>query len=181
MRVTETLEHEHEVIRQVLQAGEMEVKYMEDNGEIRRENLEKMVDFFGNFVYRCHHAKEEDYLFPAVQQTGEDESSALISELLDEHETGHRHIQAMQEILPEAAKGNKKGVEKIKSELKAYVQLINEHINKENDCFFPAVENLLSVSEDHALEQGFERIESEKMGEGTHEKYHGIAEELSAA
>mgnify|MGYP000317708644 CR=1 FL=1 len=36
-----------------------------------------------------------------------------------------------------------------------------------------------TLKDEQKLEEAFEVVETEKMGEGAHEKYHAIAEELT--
>ena len=59
---TDVLKAEHRVIERVLDAAET----MIDQPEIDRDFFEKAMDFFRNFADGCHHAKEEDLLFPGL-------------------------------------------------------------------------------------------------------------------
>ena len=59
MTTIETLKHEHEVILLVLRAAEREAEAIERAGRFDADRLRKFVDFFREFVDRCHHHKEE--------------------------------------------------------------------------------------------------------------------------
>ena len=39
-------------------------------GRLKLEKLGKILDFFRVFVDRCHHGKEEEYLFPTMEKRG---------------------------------------------------------------------------------------------------------------
>ena len=68
---------------------------------------------------------------------------------------------------------------------RSYVGLLRDHIAKENGVLFPLADRTLSESEKRALALGFERVEHEDMGPGTHERYlalaRGLCERLGVA
>src|SRR5664280_1393811 len=66
MSPTETLNHEHKIVLMVLEGAEREATAIKAGAAVHAEKVEQMVDFFKNFVDRCHHAKEERHLFPAL-------------------------------------------------------------------------------------------------------------------
>jgi hemerythrin-like domain-containing protein len=62
---------------------------------------------------------------------------------------------------------------------RGYVQLLRSHIMKEDQILFPMADRLMDQSDQQALLDQFEVVESEHMGHGTHEKYLRIAESLA--
>ena len=69
MTPTEILKHEHQIVLLVLKGAEREGTAARKNGACDAPTVEKMADFFKTFVDRCHHAKEERHLFPALENT----------------------------------------------------------------------------------------------------------------
>jgi len=63
--------------------------------------------------------------------------------------------------------------------LRSYVQLLRAHINKENAVLFPMADQMLSPESQKELIEAFEIVESDEIGEGVHEKYHKLANELA--
>ncbi len=63
--------------------------------------------------------------------------------------------------------------------LAAYAELLRQHIDKENNVLYEIADHVLTVRDQAELEQAFEKVESQEMGEGTHEKYHQLAHELA--
>ena len=59
-----------------------------------------------------------------------------------------------------------------------YVALLEFHIDKENNVLFPLAIQHLSEKELAELKHGFDKIESEKIGRGTHERFHRMLEEF---
>ncbi|MBZ5516894.1 MAG: hemerythrin, partial [Acidobacteriia bacterium] len=64
---------------------------------------------------------------------------------------------------------------------RAYAGLLRAHINKENNVLFVMAENMLSAEEQSKLAADFDKLEVEKMGEGTHERLHASMDRLLAA
>jgi len=175
---TEVLKHEHTIVRLVLRAVERHSAFIEKNDAVDDVAIGKMLDFFHGFVDKCHHTKEEKHLFPWVEQHERGEELG-IDALLLEHEEGRRIAKAVAESLPRAAQGECKAIEDLGKHLAAYVDLLDVHIEREEDELFPAVDDMLESSDSEILIEAFEDVEAEEMGEGVHEKYHQIAHELS--
>lgn len=180
MTPTDTLRHEHEIILLVLTGVEREANAM-DNGIFHPERIEQMLDFFRNFVDRCHHAKEEKPLLEKMQARGMPPTTGPIPFILKEHEEGRHLVATITAALAKARKDASHEVLMVlKDGLLRYVALLRVHINKENRIFLPMIDQLLEEKDQAALASDFDRIEREEMGEGVHEKYHQLAHELEA-
>ena len=59
-----------------------------------------------------------------------------------------------------------------------YMALMFQHIQKENNVLFPMLDSLLAKEKQGELVEGFEELERNKIGEGTHEKFHKLLFEL---
>jgi hemerythrin-like domain-containing protein len=178
MTATEVLRHEHRVIEMALEAVRRELHVLREAGAFDFPKLEKVMDFGKNFIDRCHHAKEENYLFRKLEEKGRPEDRGLLAELLTEHRQGREHLTAMAQALPQAKAGEQAALKDVAAHLKAYLELLTEHILKEDDILFPLADRLLSREESEALASAFEKYEAEEMGPGVHEKYHSLAHEL---
>jgi hypothetical protein len=56
--------------------------------------------------------------------------------------------------------------------------MTDQHINKENQVLFPMSEKVLPKDVQAKIAEGFEKIEAEKIGMGTHEELHKLLEKL---
>ncbi len=179
MKPTEALKHEHQIVLLVLDGTEREGKSAKKYGEFNVQNVEKMVDFFRTFVDRCHHAKEERFLFPALCKRGLPIRGAPIEVLLEEHEAGRNRVKVMAKALPGAEVGRPKSRVALAENLLAYVKLLRKHITREDDCLFPVADTVLTAKDQSDLVKAFGKLEAEEIGEGVHEKYHQFAHELA--
>jgi len=61
---------------------------------------------------------------------------------------------------------------------RAYIDLLRQHIQKENQILFPLADQRLTAERQAFLTQGFQRIEQERIGEGRHQAFHRMLEDL---
>jgi len=171
---------EHQVIGSVLDAVEQVAR--EDNSRhvVPREFYEKAIDFFSTFADKCHHAKEEDLLFPALEARGIPREYGPIGCMLHEHEEGRGHVAAARNALPAAAEGDAQARRTLEREMLAYVELLRQHIQKENEVLFIMGDQRMTQQDKDRLWKQFQCSEHGPLPAGSHEKYVALAEELSA-
>lgn len=179
LKPTESLIHEHEIVRLVLDAIGREVEQIDGLGKADFEVIRKILDFSRNFTDRCHHAKEENHLFTALVKRGLSRDEGPIAVMLWEHTQGREKIKVIADTLAYAEKGNGIARDILRQNLDAYAKLLQAHISKENNVLFPLADKLLTPEDQKDLEKAFEKVEAEEMGAGTHERYHQIAHDLA--
>lgn len=179
MRATDILKQEHNVINLMLDGVRHELTRLREVGSLDFPKLVKVIDFGQNFIDRCHHAKEENYLFIKLEEKGQPEDRGLLAELLAEHRQGREHLAALAEAVPPAQAGDQKAFQAVAGHARAYLELMNAHIDKENELLIPMTERLLSQAEQEAVGKACEEFEEKEMGPGVHQKYHALAHELA--
>jgi hemerythrin-like domain-containing protein len=179
MTATDDLKHEHKIILVIMDAADREARSIKATGKVNAATLNKMVDFWRVFIDRCHHGKEEEYLFPKLEEKGVAREQGPIGVLLQEHEAGRQRVKAIAASLPQAGAGDPQTVAALAANLEAYSALLRAHIDKENNVLFPMADRLLSPEDQQALLQAFTKHEAEEIGPGVHEKYHQLAHELA--
>ncbi|MGH2364013.1 MAG: hemerythrin domain-containing protein [Chloroflexota bacterium] len=129
-----------------------------------------MTEFFRVFVDRCHHTKEETVLVPRLSATG------LSARLEAEHADGRRLAYASAVALYRP--GDRTGGAVVQLAVANYAAVLWAHIARENAELLPAVDRQLAAN-DSELVEAFERIETERIGSGAHERLHGMIETLA--
>ncbi len=180
MNAIETLKHEHQVILLALRGAEEQAHQLSRDAQQATALITEMTDFFRNFADHCHHAKEEKLLFPRLEARGVPREGGPIGVMLQEHEEGRGHVRAMIEALPRAREGDSAAVMRVREHLFAYVDLLREHIDKEDHCLFAMADGLLTEADQRELTEAFERVEREEIGAGVHERYHELAHQWAA-
>ena len=175
MTPTEQLKEEHEGITLMLRILEKVCAKMEAKEEIDPfDHLERIMEFFKIFVDQCHHGKEEDLLFPAIIPM----EQKLIGLLLREHSRGRSYVRAMGQELTQMKKFEGLTWIEYTANAQKYIALMTQHIQKEDNVFFPMVDRLLGKKKQMELVEGFEDFERRKIGEGIHEEFHRLLHEL---
>lgn len=181
MRPTQILAAEHRVIEQVLSCLGAIAERCRKDGRLDADAARKALDFFRNFADRCHHGKEEAHLFPAIEARGLPRNQGPTGVMLHEHEQGREAIRSMAASIDGAAGGDSGAVDRFVRSARGYVELLRQHIEKEDHCLFPMADDALTDADQKDLGEAFESVETEHLGAGTHERYLALADELAEA
>ncbi|MGQ9493468.1 MAG: hemerythrin domain-containing protein [Anaerolineae bacterium] len=100
MRATEQLMEEHRAIETVLNILENVCQRLETGKAVDAEHLEHILEFIRIFADRCHHGKEEDLLFPAMEKAGIPREGGPIGVMLIEHVQGRNYVRGMGSRFP---------------------------------------------------------------------------------
>ena len=178
MKPTETLKTEHKAILLMLEVTENVSRKLEAGDSVPGGDLIRIVDFIQGFADKCHHAKEEDLLFPAMEKTGVPRQGGPIGVMLAEHSRGREYVGKMKAAAEKYAAGEKAAGLRFAENARAYAALLSQHIQKEDNILYPIADARLSPQTQTTLEEGFEKVEEEVVGAGKHEEYHRLLEEL---
>ncbi|OGO30192.1 MAG: hypothetical protein A2Z29_07630 [Chloroflexi bacterium RBG_16_56_11] len=118
--------------------------------EAGRQEIRQGIDFIRSFADKYHHAKEEAILFKYF-----DESLDIIKIMCADHENARARVREMLAAL------ERQDRETIATHLKAYRDLLTEHIKKEDEVLYRWMDRNLSTSQVGKLFAAF----SEKDGE----------------
>jgi len=175
---TEELMTEHRVIERMLAVLDAAGGRLEAGERVRPDLFREAVDFVRNFADRCHHGKEEDNLFPRLEELGVPREGGPLGVMLFEHDEGRAFIGAIADTVDAYERGDEAAAHTIARNARGYVGLLRGHIEKEERVLFPMADEVLSADDQRSLEESFERIETEVMGAGVHERYHRMLDEL---
>jgi hemerythrin-like domain-containing protein len=178
MRPTEVLKKEHKAIELMLKVLEKFCEKIEAEKEVNREHLDQILEFIKVFGNKCHHAKEEELLFPALEEMGMPREGGPIGVMLTEHDLGRDYVKGMSEAFERYKEGDKDSLAKIVENAQNYVTLLREHIDKEDTILYHMADMHLSAGKEEELLAGFERLEQERIGADKHEGFHRLLQHL---
>jgi hemerythrin-like domain-containing protein len=98
--------------------------------------------------------------------------------MLTEHEHGRALIRQMAEATQAYPSQPHTAGPAWAQAARGYAGLLRAHIEKENNILFVMAERMLAPEEQAELAEGFETLEVEKMGAGTHERLHALMAKL---
>jgi hemerythrin-like domain-containing protein len=169
----QVLKDEHRVIEKVLDAMERQLPRPIDAGFFRQS-----IDFLRNFADGCHHAKEENELFPVLESAGIPRDHGPIGCMLDEHEMGRTLIRSVAANLDAAAKGDESAANALRDAATAYIYMLRQHILKEDQVLFVMAERALGPHEQGLMREAFRRADGSHACATKHQYYLDVADEL---
>jgi hemerythrin-like domain-containing protein len=173
MQTIETLKTEHEAVLGVLAHLERAADAAGHGTPIPSDVFSDIRDFFGIFVDRCHHGKEESELFPRLTVAG---ASALVRRLEDQHAGGRRLASDYAAAVDAYRPGHAGSGARLAAAAHAYADFLRAHIDLEDRELLPATAGL--AAQDRDLVEAFDRVERERIGPGVHDRLHEMIDDL---
>lgn len=100
------------------------------------ELIHKCIEFIRQYADRFHHEKEEDVLFKYF-----DESTEILKTMHEDHKHARAHVAKMLQALEEKDKTA------LSEHLKAYGNLLTEHIKREDEVLYPWMDKSISTTQ----------------------------------
>ena len=138
---TESLRRDHDLITKAVRAMESTVELLTNGTKIPQSILLSVIEFTTNFTDVCHHGKEEESLFPALEKTGMPSNMGPIAVMLLEHEQSREIVKRIEYSTKEYLESGDST--KLIADMKQYIQHITEHLWKENNRLFAMADTRL--------------------------------------
>ena len=177
LSATDTLREEHRLIERLLRVLDQAAGKVERGEEVSPTVFARALDFIRNFADRCHHGKEEDCLFPALERHGLPSQAGPLAVMLSEHEEGRQYVRGLAHALEQWQKGDKSAARAAARNARGYAALLASHIPKEDNILYPMGENILPEGVKKELLEAYEGVEK-RLGESKHHQYIHMIEEL---
>ena len=132
---TGVLREEHQLILRVLDV----LQRIVENGERGDWDVNAMTEcvaFFRLFADACHHGKEEDLLFPELQERGMSRDEGPIAVMLIEHRQGREFVGQMATALEDLGGDGEEPFARFDTAARGYIELLRGHIFKEDNVLF---------------------------------------------
>lgn len=174
------LKSEHKVILRVLSVLDRLATRFEHREGFEREALGRCVEFFRLFADACHHAKEEDLLFPVLESRGIPREGGPIGMMLYEHTVARRHTAEMGAALDAVGAGDMGGEGRFVDAARAYIELLTNHIYKEDNVLFNMGDQVMNAGDQESLCSKFGEVGCRAFGGKSKQQLEAIADELEA-
>ncbi|MGD1010306.1 MAG: hemerythrin domain-containing protein [Candidatus Aminicenantales bacterium] len=181
MKPTHELSQEHQAILLMITILEKMADKLTAGEAVDATHLEKAVDFIRVFADKCHHGKEEDLLFPAMEKAGIPRTGGPLGVMLHEHVEGRGYVKAMSEALSGLKKGDRRAAALFAENARNYGALLTQHIFKEDHILYPLADARLTAAQQSELAECFAGVEEKVIGHGKHEEFHRLLKELESA
>jgi hemerythrin-like domain-containing protein len=163
MKATTDLENDHVYILKLCDIMEK----ITHGERLELSHIEDIVDLIRSYADGLHHKKEEDLLFPKMSEKGFPLKSGPIAVMLMDHEAGRSYVKGIAEGVIAYKSGDTGSKKEIFGNMLGYVELLRNHIAKENNILFRMADNCLSDEEQQLLLDEFGDAEKSHKEKGT--------------
>ncbi len=139
MKTTEILMNEHQVILARLNSLAIDLQH---SLRYRVGNIQKSIDFIHDYADKFHHAKEENIYFKWMGEKDSDCMEGPVKCMYQEHDMGRDWVQGAQDALKLVGKGDLEAEKTVKENLRLFIALLRDHIEKEDTMIYGIAENL---------------------------------------
>jgi len=171
------LKAEHQVILRVLDVLETLIDRPAGNGRLELAPLAQCVEFFQLFADACHHAKEEDLLFPVLEERGIPRDGGPIGMMLYEHRVARSLVARMHQALGGLADDDASSISSFHDAARDYLELLRQHIFKEDHVLFDAGDQAMNEADQVILGERFCEVGCQAFGGKRREELVAMADE----
>lgn len=177
-RPSAVLKAEHQIILRVIRVLRRLVDRSERGDGFDQPALTRCVEFFRLFADACHHAKEEDLLFPVLESRGIPKDGGPIGVMLYEHSVARQLTAQMTEALETVRNNETEGRRRFHAAAHQYIELLTNHIFKEDNVLFNMGDRVMSEDDQTALCDSFCEVGCKAFGGKTRNELEQMANEL---
>jgi len=183
MKPTEQLKAEHDAVKLGLRILSMVCTKLESKERITVEHLDQILEFIKIFTDKYHHGKEEDLLFNVMQSEGIPREAGPIGDTmlyvaLMEHYVGRDYIKDLTEALAKYRAGDRTVSSNIIQTARDYLELLTQHIEKEDNILYPMADKYLSEEAWKKLTEEFGIADQEKFGVAKQKEFYQLLDDL---
>ena len=162
---------EHRLIERMIALLNMHLQHVNSDGHADPDFIASAVDFLRSYADRCHHGKEEDLLFRALESKPlEVPLKDTLRELIQEHALGRQMVSELAEAGEDYHEGDPEILTAIGQRLKNLIEFYPLHIEKEDRTFFVPVLDCFTKKELASLLDRFHEFDRELV----HEHYRQL-------
>ena len=163
MRPEDNLREDHGRIMKLFAAWQKMLGKLEQPKQSRQEAFAECINLVETFIDKCHHGKEDEILFPAMESSKRPEVTSLIEDLRSEHKTGRSMLEAIKLEFKAFPQPNG-SAEKLIQLCEGYIDLFRKHIRRENAKLLPLLEKCMSAGTREQIADHFEQYEQKTIG-----------------
>lgn len=164
-KATDSLRSDHEAVSLILDIMEAVNKKIEAGKKVEPGDLNNIVKFLTDFADGYHHAKEESFLFPALEAAGMPTHGGPVGIMLQEHERGRATVEEIVKSAKSYNDGNQSALEEFKKASAEYVFVLRQHVDKENNILFMMADAQLDQFTQADMLDSFDEFLENEIGE----------------
>ena len=140
---TGILRDQHQNILKIADILEEVLSHEPEPGKFDYDAIGSCVKFIRLYADALHHGKEEDLLFPEMEARGVPRQVGPLAVMLLEHRKGRELAGTMADNLQAAQGGDLEARDALYTAGHGYIQLIRQHIGKEDNVLFEMADQMI--------------------------------------
>ncbi|MGC8734339.1 MAG: hemerythrin domain-containing protein [bacterium] len=152
----ETLKTEHRSIENLLTTLEHAIKKLQQNQQIDINATKELINVIME-ADQCHHGKEEDIFFVELEKRGIPKENGPIGVMLYEHQ----YLRKLRKIIEDnidKVNENQESKSNFISTATEFIEILTNHILKEDNVLFKFAENVLDNDIDQKMYEEFTKV-----------------------
>ena len=121
-------------------------------------HLEEAVELIKDYADGLHHSKEENLLFPLLEERGFSPTQGPVAVMLHEHAVGREYVKGISDNIQLLKEGDLSALNMVYANIHGYSELLQNHIHKENNMLFRMADNTLTDLDQQVLKVQFEHL-----------------------
>lgn len=166
---------EHELIERAMAVLKSNLEKLPEGDHLQ---IGRALDFLLEFGDKVHNRKEEEFLFPLMQERGIPMQGGPIGVMLLEHQAERQLLQQMAAGQAGLGTAAPEAVAKFRREGLEYLQIRAEHIWKENDILYPMARQVMREGDAENILEECRKVNRETYGPEAWAKFTAMVEEV---
>ena len=135
------------------------------------------LEYFSSYIEGCHAHKEEDHLFPLMEERGMPAGGGPLAVMRNEHRQSDQALAAFRAAAERYIAGDQTALPGIQDAFRRYTGVLREHFWKETDILFPMANRLFGPADDEAVRAGIKAAEA-AVGPDTRLRFVKLAQRI---
>ncbi len=178
MKTLTIITEEHQNLWRIATTLDAVALEMEAGEPVDPAFFSSVFDYIEHFMDACHHAKEDDHLFPALRLRSP-EAAAVLDRLQAEHRNGPEVLRSLRAQLAATAAGTLGNAEFIGA-LRIYTQSLKAHIRTEEKDAMPLAREVLTAEDWESIDRAFADNDDPLFGEQARVEYRQLYHRIAS-
>ena len=169
---------EHQNLWRIATTIDLVADEMAAGGPVDSAFFTSIFDYIEQFMDGCHHAKEDEHLFPVLRRRSA-EAAAVLDRLQAEHRNGPEVLKALRLQLAATAAGESANAG-FAAALRTYTQSLKAHIRTEEKDAMPLARELLTVEDWDEIDEVFLDNDDPLFGEQARAEFRQLFHRIAS-
>lgn len=176
---TQTIKTEHQILADVVRVFQHLLKdLVAQHAEPDFQLLSLTLYYIDDFACRCHHPKEDQYLFAAVRRHAP-EAGTTLTGLHSEHQRDDVFVRDLHRLLVLYQAGAHDALRRLSASLDIYAAMLFAHMRKE-EALLEAFADVIPDGEWQAIAEGFGREDEPMFGPAPQKEFAKLRERITS-